>query len=212
VCKANINIEDTELSFQAPRDDCLLALMEVLCAPACLEAPEASLGRLNCAADWHEQKQALAHKARSSLQGVVSSAEVELRSNMSNESDPDAEADADLESEPLLGRYQVLVQKEAQSFELDAKPSALTLAQQLWDVTKEYTPLTLTTFGGPAAHTAVLHDRFVVQKRWMSEHLFVELFAIESALPGPGSVQLAYSIALMRHGIIPAIWSFIVWR
>eukprot|EP00953_Heterococcus_sp_UTEX-ZZ885_P001796 1491-Heterococcus_DN1.PRE.1 len=116
---------------------------------------------------------------------------------MSNECDHDAEADADLESELLIGRYQVLVPKEAQSFELDAKPSALTLAQQLWDVTKEYTPLILTTFGGPAAHTAVLHDRFVVQKRWMSEHLFVELFAIESALPGPGSVQLAYSIALM---------------
>jgi Chromate transporter len=131
---------------------------------------------------------------------------------MSTQSDAEADLDLDsLESEPLLGRYDVLVPKQ-QPFELDEKPCSLTLAQKLCDVTREYTPLILTTFGGPAAHTAVLHDRFVVQKKWMSEHLFVELFAIESALPGPGSVQLAYSIALMRLGIIPAVWSFIVWR
>jgi chromate transport protein ChrA len=86
------------------------------------------------------------------------------------------------------------------------------LQQRLWEVTKEYLPLSVITFGGPPAHIALLHDRFVVQRKWLSETLFVELFAIGSALPGPASTQLAFSVALMRDGIIPAIWSFCLWR
>jgi chromate transport protein ChrA len=86
------------------------------------------------------------------------------------------------------------------------------LTQRMWEVTKEYLPLCLITFGGPPAHIALLHDRFVVQRKWLSETLFVELFAIGSALPGPASTQLAFSVALMREGIIPALWSFCIWR
>eukprot|EP00953_Heterococcus_sp_UTEX-ZZ885_P028788 15345-Heterococcus_DN1.PRE.1 len=85
------------------------------------------------------------------------------------------------------------------------------LTQRMWEVTKEYLPLCLITFGGPPAHIALLHDRFVVQRKWLSETLFVELFAIGSALPGPASTQLAFSVALMREGIIPALWSFCIW-
>ena len=86
------------------------------------------------------------------------------------------------------------------------------LPERLWEVTKEYLPLCLITFGGPPAHIALLHDRFVVQRKWLSETLFVELFAIGSALPGPASTQLAFSVALMREGIIAALWSFCIWR
>jgi chromate transport protein ChrA len=92
------------------------------------------------------------------------------------------------------------------------KTDERTLMQRLWEVTVEYSPLALITFGGPPAHIALLHDRFVVQRKWLSETLFVELFAIGSALPGPASTQLAYSVALMRDGLIPAIWSFCIWR
>jgi hypothetical protein len=42
--------------------------------------------------------------------------------------------------------------------------------------------------------------------------MFAELLAVSSALPGPASTQLAYTVALIRDGIVPAIWAFCLWR
>ncbi|TPX58873.1 hypothetical protein PhCBS80983_g02850 [Powellomyces hirtus] len=67
------------------------------------------------------------------------------------------------------------------------------------------------TFGGPPAHIAILHEMFVVEKKWLSEEMFAELLGISSALPGPASTQLAYTVALIRDGLIPAIWAFFIW-
>lgn len=86
------------------------------------------------------------------------------------------------------------------------------LQQRLREIVADYSPLALITFGGPAAHIAILHDRFVVNKRWLSEKMFTELFAISSALPGPASTQLAYTVALIRDGVVPAIFAFLLWR
>jgi Chromate transporter len=86
------------------------------------------------------------------------------------------------------------------------------MRDRLVEVTKDYLPLAVITFGGPPAHIAILHDRFVVQKKWLSERMFAELLAVSSALPGPASTQLAYTVALIRDGVIPAIWAFCLWR
>ncbi|KAJ3171210.1 hypothetical protein HDU88_008247 [Geranomyces variabilis] len=85
------------------------------------------------------------------------------------------------------------------------------LTARLWEVSRNYLPLAFITFGGPPAHIAILHDMFVVRKRWMSEAMFSELLGISSALPGPASTQLAYTVALARDGLIPAIWAFLIW-
>jgi chromate transport protein ChrA len=85
------------------------------------------------------------------------------------------------------------------------------LRERLNENTREYLPLAFITFGGPPAHIALLHERFVRQKRWLSEAMFAELLAISSALPGPASTQLAYTVALIRDGVLPAIWAFCLW-
>ncbi|KAJ3161179.1 hypothetical protein HDU86_007801 [Geranomyces michiganensis] len=89
--------------------------------------------------------------------------------------------------------------------------NARPLTARLWEVSCNYVPLAFITFGGPPAHVAILHDMFVVRKRWMSEAMFAELLGISSALPGPASTQLAYTVALARDGLIPAIWAFLIW-
>ena len=86
------------------------------------------------------------------------------------------------------------------------------LGARLWEVTTHYVPLAFITFGGPPAHVALLHDRFVMGSKWINERMFAELFAISTALPGPASTQLAYTIALIRAGVLPGIWGFLLWR
>lgn len=69
--------------------------------------------------------------------------------------------------------------------------------------------LGLTSFGGPAAHIAYFRQTFVIQKRWLSEDAFAQLFAIGHFLPGPASSQLGFAIGLLHGGWRGAIAAFI---
>ncbi|KAJ3069768.1 hypothetical protein HDU98_007182 [Podochytrium sp. JEL0797] len=85
------------------------------------------------------------------------------------------------------------------------------LRDRIKEVLVNYLPLGFITFGGPQANTALLFDLFVVKNRWLSEEMFAELFAISNALPGPGSTQLAFTVALIRGGVFPGILAFMAW-
>jgi hypothetical protein len=76
-------------------------------------------------------------------------------------------------------------------------------------VVKTYAPLGLVAFGGPQAHVAILRDHLVVQRKWLDEEQFTELFAIGQGLPGPTSTQLVVSTALARAGPIGGISKFL---
>ncbi|KAJ1547813.1 hypothetical protein HK405_004871 [Cladochytrium tenue] len=85
------------------------------------------------------------------------------------------------------------------------------LRARLAEVFINYAPLALTTFGGPQANIAVLLDLFVVRRKWLTEKMFAELFAISNSLPGPGSTQLAFTVALIRGGVAPGVLAFLIW-
>ncbi|KAJ3129030.1 hypothetical protein HK098_002882 [Nowakowskiella sp. JEL0407] len=78
-------------------------------------------------------------------------------------------------------------------------------------ISKAYLPLSVITFGGTQAHFAILIDVFVTRLQWVNEKEFAELFAISNSLPGPASTKVAYAIAVIRHGILMAIYSFLLW-
>jgi len=73
-------------------------------------------------------------------------------------------------------------------------------------------PLGFVAFGGPQAHVAILRDHLVVQRDWMDEEAFTELFAIGLGLPGPTSTQLVVSTALARAGPIGGLLAFFLWN
>jgi chromate transporter len=75
-----------------------------------------------------------------------------------------------------------------------------------------YLPLGFISFGGPQAHVAILRDTLVVQKKWLDDEQFTELFAIGQGLPGPTSTQLVVSTALARAGPIGGITAFILFN
>lgn len=49
---------------------------------------------------------------------------------------------------------------------------------RMWEVFVTFWPLGFVAFGGPQAHVAILRDHLVVQRDWLDEEQFTELFAI----------------------------------
>lgn len=83
---------------------------------------------------------------------------------------------------------------------------------RMWEVFITFSPLGFVAFGGPQAHVAILRDHLVVQKNWMDEDAFTELFAIGQGLPGPTSTQLVISTALARAGPLGGLMAFFLWN
>lgn len=77
-------------------------------------------------------------------------------------------------------------------------------------------PLGLIAFGGPQAHVALLHDKFVSNDDpsvpSLPESTFLELYAVTMALPGPGSTQLATVLGAMFGGLGGACATFIAFQ
>ncbi len=70
-----------------------------------------------------------------------------------------------------------------------------------------------TSFGGPAAHLAMMHDEVVRRRRWLSEEAFLDLVGAANLIPGPTSTELAIHIGWARRrwaGLLIAGLSFIV--
>jgi chromate transport protein ChrA len=81
----------------------------------------------------------------------------------------------------------------------------------LWAVFAHYWDLGFTSFGGPGVHVVILRRRFVDKLKWVDETTFLDLFALGNALPGPGSTQLAFSIAVVAHGVAAGLLAFFLW-
>jgi chromate transport protein ChrA len=87
----------------------------------------------------------------------------------------------------------------------------MTLRKAVSDVVHRYWDLGLTSFGGPGVHVIILRKRFVDDHKWVDTKTFLDLFALGNALPGPGSTQLAFSIAVVKHGVLPGLTAFLLW-
>src|SRR5580700_8392884 len=56
------------------------------------------------------------------------------------------------------------------------------------------------SFGGTAAHIAIMHDELVEKKRWISNGTFLHALSHCMILPGPEAQQLAIYIGWRLHG------------
>ncbi|MBM4059984.1 MAG: chromate efflux transporter [Planctomycetes bacterium] len=57
-----------------------------------------------------------------------------------------------------------------------------------------------TSFGGPAAHTAMMHDEVVRRRGWLDEQRFLDLLGAANLIPGPTSTELAIHVGYERAG------------
>ena len=74
-------------------------------------------------------------------------------------------------------------------------PITITEASRLW------TKIGMFSFGGPAAHIALIHREVVVERGWLSEHQFTSALSFCMLLPGPEAMQLATYSGWRLHGV-----------
>src|SRR6266498_5492431 len=60
-------------------------------------------------------------------------------------------------------------------------------ASALRDVARLFLKLGLLSFGGPAAHIALMRDEVVRRREWMSDEEFMDAVGAVNLLPGPNS-------------------------
>ena len=76
---------------------------------------------------------------------------------------------------------------------------------------KDVLILALTTFGGPQVHLAMLYERFVQKRRYLTEDELLELNALGQVLPGPTSTQTITAIGFKIGGPNLAYITLFVW-
>ena len=57
-----------------------------------------------------------------------------------------------------------------------------------------------TSFGGPAAHIAMMEDEVVTRRRWLTREEFLDLLGATNLIPGPNSTELAIHVGHARAG------------
>lgn len=71
---------------------------------------------------------------------------------------------------------------------------------QLKELALIFLKLGFTAFGGPAAHTAMMREEFVVKRNWLTEQEFLDLMGATHLIPGPNSTELAIHIGKEKGG------------
>jgi chromate transporter len=71
----------------------------------------------------------------------------------------------------------------------------------LREVAKEFLRLGFVAYGGPAAHIAMMEERFVQRRAWLTRERFLDLVGAVSLLPGPSSTELAIYLGEIRAGL-----------
>ena len=75
-----------------------------------------------------------------------------------------------------------------------------TMIQRYLELAKLFLKLGTISFGGPAAHTAVMEHEVVQRRGWLTHEQFLDLVGVSALIPGPNSTELAAFIGHHRAG------------
>ena len=70
----------------------------------------------------------------------------------------------------------------------------------LAELARLFLRLGATSFGGPAAHIALMQQEVVRRRRWLDAAAFVDALSATNLIPGPNSTELAMHIGHARRG------------
>ena len=72
--------------------------------------------------------------------------------------------------------------------------------QRLKEVAQLFFKLGTISFGGPAAHIAMMKEEVVTKRQWIDEQHFLDLIGATNLIPGPNSTEMALHIGHERAG------------
>jgi len=72
--------------------------------------------------------------------------------------------------------------------------------QRLGELIALFLKLGTISFGGPAAHIALMEQEAVSRRQWLSRERFLDLLATTNLVPGPNAVEMAAHIGFVRAG------------
>ncbi|MBI4657785.1 MAG: chromate efflux transporter [Verrucomicrobia bacterium] len=72
--------------------------------------------------------------------------------------------------------------------------------RRLAEVASLFLRLGTLSFGGPAAHTALIEDEVVRRRGWLTQEEFLDLLGAANLIPGPTSTEMAIHIGHRRAG------------
>lgn len=102
-------------------------------------------------------------------------------------------------------------------------------SRRLAELALLFTRLGFTSFGGPAAHNALMEQEVVGRRKWVDSTHFMDMMSAVNFIPGPNATELAIHIGQLRAGswglvvagvcfIVPAMlisiplaWAYVGW-
>lgn len=76
---------------------------------------------------------------------------------------------------------------------------------RLWELTRLFLKLGTVSFGGPAAHIAVMEDEVVHRRAWMRREEFLDLLAATQLIPGPNALEMVAYVGYRRAGLLGSL-------
>ena len=71
---------------------------------------------------------------------------------------------------------------------------------KLIEIAKVFSKLGSISFGGPAAHIAMMQDEIVRKRKWISQQHFLDLIGATNLIPGPNSTEMTMHCGYERAG------------
>lgn len=80
---------------------------------------------------------------------------------------------------------------------IDARAS---LPERLRELAALFLKLGATSFGGPAAHVALIETEIVRRRQWVTRQQFLDMLGAANLIPGPTSTEMAINTGFVRAG------------
>jgi chromate transporter len=79
-------------------------------------------------------------------------------------------------------------------------PRARTSLTRLRELAALFLKLGTISFGGPAAHIALLEAQVVGKRQWLTRQQFLDMLGAANLIPGPTSTEMAINVGFVRAG------------
>ena len=76
------------------------------------------------------------------------------------------------------------------------------MKNNLKEIAQLFFKLGFISFGGPAAHIAMMEEEVVTKRKWMSREHFLDLMGATNLIPGPNSTEMTMHCGYHRGGVV----------